>query len=102
MQAERHALELQLENERQAAQQLIEAEVKAVRAELRRVRDDVNQVSVSKNGWKKRNSAPMMRKSKPANNWRNSADRKHRSHRSSKHRKHHGHSKWAMRCLSLR
>jgi DNA mismatch repair protein MutS2 len=48
MLAERHAMEVQLENERQAAQQLIEAEVKAVRAELRRVRDDVNQVSVSK------------------------------------------------------
>ena len=42
------AFEQQIAVEHQKAQQLIEAEVKAVRAELRRLRDDVHHVTVSK------------------------------------------------------
>ncbi|MCE2851188.1 MAG: endonuclease MutS2 [Roseiflexaceae bacterium] len=45
---EREAMLRQLDVERQHAQQLIDAEVKAVRAELRRLRDDVHQVTVTK------------------------------------------------------
>lgn len=46
--ADRDALTLQLDAEHQHAQQLIEAEVKAARAELRRLRDDVQHVTVTK------------------------------------------------------
>ncbi len=48
LEVEQAAFEQQLAVEHQKAQQLIEAEVKAVRAELRRLRDDVHQVTVSK------------------------------------------------------
>ncbi|MFM2308252.1 MAG: hypothetical protein RLY87_372, partial [Chloroflexota bacterium] len=46
--AERQAFEAQLEQERQTAATAIDDEVKAVRAELRRLRDDVQNVSITK------------------------------------------------------
>lgn len=45
---ERSAFEAQLEAERQAAANAIDDEIKAVRAELRRLRDDVQNVSITK------------------------------------------------------
>jgi DNA mismatch repair protein MutS2 len=48
MARDRQQFDIRLEEERQAAAQAIENEVKQVRAELRRLRDDVQQVTVTK------------------------------------------------------